>query len=299
MLATVRFQLPDGSTTTLAPGDIIGRMASAALVLDDGRVSEAHAMVSLRGAELHLLSLRGMFAVDGRPTSKLVLAAGQRLGFATDLELVVDAVVLPATLPALSGDGLPAQALGGTASLWASPPPRLVPGHAPDAHAWLWSTGARWRLRIGDADARDLGPGEEFRVGGRGFRLATLQVERAGVDATESHGRVGGALELVAGWDVVQIKRAGQPPVVIGGVAARILSTLAAVDAALSWEGVAHEVWGAETDPQALRRRLDVALSRLRARLRGSNIRTDLVRSTGAGHLELVRYPGDVVIDRT
>jgi pSer/pThr/pTyr-binding forkhead associated (FHA) protein len=50
MLATVRLRLPDGSTTTLAPGDIIGRMASAALVLDDGRVSEAHAMVSLRGA---------------------------------------------------------------------------------------------------------------------------------------------------------------------------------------------------------------------------------------------------------
>lgn len=299
MLATVRLRLPDGSTTTLAPGDIIGRMASAALVLDDGRVSEAHAMVSLRGAELQLLSLRGMFAVDGAPTSKLVLAAGQRLRFAADLELLVEGIALPATLPALTGDGLPAQALGGTASLWASPPPRLAPGHAPDADAWLWSTGTRWRLRVAGEGARDLPPGADLQVRGRVFRLTTLQVERAGVDATESHGRVGGPLEIIAGWDTVQIQRAGHPPLVIGGVAARIISTLAAVETALSWEGVAHEVWGAETDLQALRRRLDVALSRLRSRLRGSNLRTDLVRATGAGHLELVRYPGDVVIDRT
>jgi hypothetical protein len=194
---------------------------------------------------------------------------------------------------------LPTQALGGTASLWAGPPPRLAPGHAPDADAWLWTTGTRWRLRVAGEDARDLDPDGEFEVRGRRFRLTALQVERAGVDATENHGRVGASLELIAGWDTVQIKRSGHPPVVIGGVEARILSTLAAVDAALSWEAVAHEVGGAETDPHALRRRLDVALSRLRARLRGSDIRTDLVRSTGAGHLELVRYPGDVVIDRT
>jgi hypothetical protein len=113
MLASVRLRLPDGSTTTLSPGDIVGRMASAALVLDDPRVSEAHALVSLRGAELQLLALRGMFAVNGEPSSKIVLQPGQRLSFAEGLALEVEAVQLPDTLAALEGDGLPTQVLGG------------------------------------------------------------------------------------------------------------------------------------------------------------------------------------------
>ena len=42
-------------------------MWSAALHLDDPRVSEAHAMVSIRGSELKLLALRGRFQIDGLP----------------------------------------------------------------------------------------------------------------------------------------------------------------------------------------------------------------------------------------
>lgn len=102
----LRLRLPDGSTTTLSPGDVIGCMASVALGLDDGRVPEAHAMVSLRGAELHLLSRPGVVAVDGRPSSKLALATGQRPQSATGLELRGGAVVLPTSLPALSWVGL-------------------------------------------------------------------------------------------------------------------------------------------------------------------------------------------------
>ena len=39
------------------------------LHVDDARVSEAHALVSLRGRELQLLALRGRFAVDSTPRS--------------------------------------------------------------------------------------------------------------------------------------------------------------------------------------------------------------------------------------
>ena len=39
---------PQGHHHELVHGDVIGRVWSAALQLDDGRVSEAHAMVSLR-----------------------------------------------------------------------------------------------------------------------------------------------------------------------------------------------------------------------------------------------------------
>ena len=299
MLASVRLRLPDGSTTTLSPGDIVGRMASAALVLDDPRVSEGHALVSLRGAELQLLALRGMFAVNGQPATKVVLSPDQVLSFAEGLDLVVESVQLPDELAALEGEGLPRQVLGGSSSLYVGPPPRLSPGTGRDAQAWLWSTGPRWRLRVGDGQAGDIAPGDAFIIGGRRFSLTTIKVERAGVDATVAQGRVGETLEMVAGWDTFQIGRAGRPPVIVGGLSARLLSQLAEVETALSWEGLARELWPADPDRDSLRRRLDVALSRLRSRLRASGIRTDLVRSTGSGHLELVRYPGDVVIDRS
>jgi|GEM_PF-4421477 len=48
MRAFVRFLLPDGSARELSHGDVIGRLASAELPLDDERLSEAHAMVRLR-----------------------------------------------------------------------------------------------------------------------------------------------------------------------------------------------------------------------------------------------------------
>jgi len=47
--ALVWIRLPDGSLVALGHGDFIGRVWTAALVLDDPRVSEGHAMISLRG----------------------------------------------------------------------------------------------------------------------------------------------------------------------------------------------------------------------------------------------------------
>ncbi len=44
--------------------------------LDDPRISEAHALLSLRGGALHLLSLRRMIAVDGKPVSGVELRRG-------------------------------------------------------------------------------------------------------------------------------------------------------------------------------------------------------------------------------
>jgi hypothetical protein len=70
------FEAPGGRIWHLRPGDIVGRMPTAALQLNDPRVSEAHGLVSLRGYRLRLLSLRGRFAVAGRPTTDLELEPG-------------------------------------------------------------------------------------------------------------------------------------------------------------------------------------------------------------------------------
>jgi hypothetical protein len=63
---------------------------------------------------------------------------------------------------------------------------------------------------------------------------------------------------------------------------------------------LAAELWPAPVpDPVAQRKRLDAALARLRARLAEGGIRTDLVRATGAGAIELVLHEGDTVEDLT
>jgi hypothetical protein len=240
MLASVRLRLSDGAAVTLSPGDIVGRMPTAALVLDDPRVSEGHALVSLRGAELQLLALRGMFALNGQPRAKVVLAPGQRLSFAQGLDLLVESVRLPDELAAIEGEGLPRQVLSGSTSIHLGPPPRVMPGATRDAHAWLWSSGPDWRLRVGEQPPRSLVSGDAFVVGDRRFMLTTIQVERAGVDATVARGRVGEAITLIAAWDSVCIERDGRPPEVIGGLAARLISLLAEVDTSLSWEGLAR-----------------------------------------------------------
>lgn len=48
-----------------------------------------------------------------------------------------------------------------------------------------------------------------------------------------------------------------------------------------------------------LRKKWDVSLARLRARLKEARIRPDLLRSAGTGQLELVLRPEDHVEDRT
>ena len=71
----VIFQLPNGEVAKATPGSILGRLSSASVRIDDPRVSEAHALVSLRGSELKLLTLRGSIRVDGRRDADVHLDA--------------------------------------------------------------------------------------------------------------------------------------------------------------------------------------------------------------------------------
>ena len=66
----------------------------------------------------------------------------------------------------------------------------------------------------------------------------------------------------------------------------------------VAWESIAASVWPDGDDRNALRRRWDVHLGRLRAKLRETGIREDLVRTDGKGNLELVLGPGDTVEDQ-
>jgi hypothetical protein len=295
----VLLRSPDGRLVELGHGDLIGRLSSAALCVDDVRVSEAHAMVSLRGSELKLLALRGRFTVDLAPATEAVLEPGQLIHLARDLAIEVDDVVLPEQVLAIEGDGLPRQTLPATASLYVHPVPRLVPRYEGDADAHLWTTGDQWRLRSAEAGTRGLAPGDTWTLGGRTFRAVHMELRVAGANATRAQGAIHRPLRLVARFDTVHLQLEGEAEVVLGGLAARILSELVAFAGPADWEVLAREVWPDEADRISLRRRWDMGLVRLRRKLEELQVRPDLVFSDGQGHVELLLREGDRVEDQT
>lgn len=271
-------------------------MWSAALQLDDPRVSEGHAMLSLRGGELWLLALRRRLAVDGRSVAELRLEPGQRIGLAQGLELVVESVELPDSVLALAVPGLPTTMLPSVCSLYVRPQVVLSARHDPDAPCLLWDSGDGWRRAQGDRVV-PLWPGDTWSVDGVTVTAVLLAVRGAGPSPTRVTGGIDPPLRIVTAYDSVQIQAGDAPPVVFGGVQARILSELAALGGPAGWELVAREVWPSEPDTWALRRRWDVNLGRLRGRLREAGIRSDLVRAIGTGQVELVLRANDTLTD--
>ncbi len=299
MYAWVEVRLPDGSVHELGHGDLVGRLWSAALPIDDARVSEAHALVSLRGGELQLLALRGALSVGGQPLSRIALTPGLRVSLAEGIELEVLSVDLPDDVLALEGDGLPRQVLAGVCSLVTRPRPRLMAGSVGGAAAVFWTTRDAWRVRVGDAEVRPFAAGDAFTTDGRTFRAVEVALGQAGAERTHARGGTPSPLRLVATYDSVHLHREGWPVLALGGLSARIVSELVALGGPVSWEVVAGELWRAKTDRLVLRRRWDVGLARLRRRLEAAHVRPDLVRADGSGQVELVLYAHDVVEDLT
>jgi len=292
------FEQASGELREVAAGEIIGRSWNAALRLPDPRISEAHAMVSLRGSTLRLIALRGRFAVDDKPLQDIELRAGLAITLATGVTLRVHDVVLPHEVLALEGDGLARHVLAGVSALYVDPRPRLVPGLAVDAPAVLWHDGLGWIARI-DGDDRPLVAGDTFEVGGVTLRAVSVAVGDAGHTTTRAIGGIDQPITIVARYDSVHILRDGEPTLVLGRHAARILSELATIRVPVAWEALAREIWTDEPDPTAMRRRFDASLARLRQKLRDARLRADLVRADGAGNFELNLLPADTIRDET
>lgn len=287
-------------TWDLGPGAIIGRMVSAACRLTDSRVSEAHALVSLRGRALRLLALRGELWVDGAPDDEVELAEGQaiRLG-ATTLRVIT--VNVPDEVLALRlDDGDPQELCAGVYALVASPEVELVPRDMEQALAQVWSTAEGWCLQTPDGRRETVAPGRAWQLAGVRVSAVLVPVEQAGPLATV--GRVSVGLTVVARHTSTHLLRPGREAVVVDGQPGRVLSELATLGAPVDWTVVARELWP-DLDPRrdrdALRRNWDRVTRRLRLKLREHGIREDLVRADGLGNLELVLSAGDRVRDET
>lgn len=296
MHAFVRFRMPTGELVELGHGDLIGRLVTARLAIDDPRVSEAHALVSLRRGELVLLSLRRMFSVRGKPESEAILTEGMEIELAPDLVLTVEEVRRPDAVLAIESPTLGRRALPGLTSLSAGPPLTLATRFEPEAQAHVWWNGDGWRARIGRGAPRSIAPGDSLKIGSEEVRFVMVGIE----NSATTTGGLDTPLRIIAWYDGVEIHRASRPVVTLGGVGARIFSELVAVGGPAEWSIVAREVWKGETlDAHELRHRWDVSLARLRTRLRDAGIRADLLRSDGSGYVQIVTTPQDVVEDKT
>lgn len=240
--------MPDGSLRRVAAGDIIGRMPSAAVFLDDERVSEAHALISLRGPDLKVLSLRGRQVVDDKPATEAVLEEGMVIEPAPGLELAVAGVELPDTVMALQGPGLPRQIVAGTTSLVRTPRPALIQRYVGDAAAWVWPVGDGWRVRVGAGAPQPLSVGDTIDVGDLRIEAVTEALAAAARQDTRATPTEPLPMTIVARYDVVHVWADGGVEAHFDGLLARIVSELAVVGAPVEWEGVAGVIWPKESD---------------------------------------------------
>lgn len=290
---SVSLRTMDGSTHELIHGDVIGRLWSAALHLNDGRISECHAMISNRGQELHLLALRGRFRVDGQVGREVVLEAGQRIELAPGVALEVVEVRRPEHVLGLEAPGLPVRIISGVVSLFGSPA-RLERGWKPSAESRVWPTGEGW-MRSSDEGPVEIVGGSSWLVNGSMFHAVNLST---GVLTTLDN-QLTRRLRIVARYDAVHVHLLpANTTLVLSGLSARLVSELVMLGQPIAWHSLASELWG-NLPRNLLRKRWDMQISRLRRKFRGAGVRSDLVLADGTGLVQLVVGPADEIVDET
>jgi len=279
----------------------VGRSFAADVVLEDGCISEAHALVSLRGQALVLFALRGRIRCDGRDVPRVTLATGQVIQLAPEVELVVEQVSLPDEVLAVVGVNvaIPRQILAGVLSLMNDgEQPHLEEGVQRDAAALIFSDGLSWFVRT-TGTPKAVVDGDVFESKGTKIRFEAVKIEHAAVVETAPGQPLEGRIRLLSHFDTVKVWREDAPerPLTLAGVASRLVAELLAFGGPVRWELVAKAVWG-DGDEGVLRHRLDVTLQKVRKRLDEHGIRRDLVSAHRTGHLELLLHPGDQADDQ-
>lgn len=304
MFVGTRMETATGLTVELAPESIVGRMSRAALRIEDPRISEAHALVSLRGSDLKLLALRGRMSVAGKPVTEVKLTPGLRVVLAGFYPLTCVSVHLPSKIPAIfTPMSEPFPAIGVVAIFPDSEVP-LRSGFDPEGPAHLWYSHETAWLRLKDTDGdQRIEMDSTFVVGGATFTLAEVDTSSLGSLATAERGRFDTAMTLHLQYDIVRLTAAHGATQNFDGLLARALCELHAIGKPVAWQELARLVWGPgvadELTEAQLRQRWDQLLTRMRMKLRETGLRSDLIRSARPGLVELVLGPGDKVVDGT
>lgn len=298
---SVRFGLPDGSEVTLGPGALIGRLPTATLCWPDPSLSEARALVSVRGGELALLGLRGPLRSErhGR-LQDVPLTEGDRITLSDLLWLQVRGLGLPERVPCLRCPD-PVPLLLSVAALVADGGGRLhlVAGSRDDALARVWSGGATWFLQAPGASAIALEVGMEVSVGGRTLTVDTVLLRSIAGERTRLPAWAHPALTVTIGPDQTSVRAEDGRTVLFDGKAAVLLHFLNDIGGPVPWERFSRRLWRKNLQDPYERRQAQDSLIKLLDRMRGElasqGFRTDLVRSDGRGNYQLHVEPDDVV----
>lgn len=300
-LSSVCFRTPDGDLVRVYAGGILGRTPNADLYLQDPRISEAHALVSLRGNGLQLLELRGMLYLNGKRTAALELSSGQRILLAGSLELTVEDIHLPSHTLVLHGvrDG-PRELTASTYSLIMHSPDdvALVPGYHEGAEGYIWSSADELRIQLLSQCAELVAPDRSWSLGESTLRIEA--VRRAGFVETLTVRPRDERLRIVARYTSVHFWWTATEVLVLHGRPALLISELVSCGGKpVPWEVIAREIWSGQSDRQLLRQNWDRTLGRIRDQLRKAEIRENLVRVDHNGNIELVLGPLDEAVDET
>ena len=286
MRVRARVALPSGAEVELSPGDMIGRLAHAALSIADPSVSEAHALVSLRAGRLMLLALRRRFEVDGQSRDEVVLEPGLEIGLGASVRLLVLEVALPESVLGVRLPGLPAIPLPPVISLFAERLPRTKLGYDARADIVLFTDGPRFFASTPGDPAREVSVGAVLEARDTRFELVAVPIRD--VEALDTAVETARAPCMwTLNFDIVKVLRGGEELLSLTGHTARVVSELAPHDQPVPWESIARAIWRDDADVHTLRRRWDMALGRMRHKLREAHLPTDIVRVDGRGNVEL------------
>ncbi|MDC0675774.1 FHA domain-containing protein [Nannocystis radixulma] len=299
-LSSVCFRTPDGARVRVYAGGILGRTPNADLYLQDPRISEAHALVSLRGNGLQLLELRGMLFLDGKRTSAIELARGQQVLLAGSLLLTVEDIHLPSHALVLYGvRDEPRELSASTYSLVLHRPNDvvLVPGYREGAEGYLWSSADELRIQLRDQPAELVAPERVWTLGESVLRV--VAVPTTGFVETLSAAPRDERLRIIARYTSIHFWRTTEVLIMHGRPAMLLSELVRCGGKPVPWEIIAREIWSRQSERHLLRQNWDRTLGRIRDQLRRAEIRENLVQVDRNGNIELVLGPHDEIVDET
>lgn len=281
---------------TLNPGEYIGRSEVAALCIDDPRVSEAHAMVSLRDGHLKLIALRGRFRHKSQVLSEIILKPDLVLELAPDIHVVCEHVNMPTSVLGLIIDQDIEVRLTNTITLYAGDLPTLKRGYDPYGDAIFWDTALSWRMRTNDDASVILSAGDHYTINGTDIKVVAIPLEHA--QQTKTRNSLRAPITFTCHDMHVEMDRTGEPTVKLSGIPGRIFLSLLKRQGTASYQEVVHDVWSEDYSTDlSLRRRFDTGMRRLRAQLRlALPDEEPLITLDGTGIIKLNRLPKDQIV---
>ncbi|MEO0601143.1 MAG: hypothetical protein AAF211_06890 [Myxococcota bacterium] len=293
----VQIRLSDGTSRRVPSGGLVGRLAAAAVRIEDPRVSEAHAMISLRGTRFVMLALRGTTrVVDEDPRRRIDLEVGQRIELHAEIIVEVEAIEVPPLVMAIAGiEGSPVPLDGPEFSI-VDDPLRVVPEPHRERLAWCWCTEGQWWLGLPGETPEPIEVGHEATIAGQTLRWVEVPTERA-VSRTTTIQSFWPPLRLVVHDEHTDVSVRGMPELrrLTGNNHAIVhaLSSLVADGGSVHWQRVAEEIWPVNHHSY----NWYTALARLRKHLGKVGLPEELV-DTDQGQVWLALRPGVDTVER-